>query len=258
MGMAWVWPGVVSAQETAGAQAKPQEMAADANPDWEVATVKPSNPNDTRGQHINMRGRSISLLDTTVEEFLLIGYGVQKSQMVGLPEWAKTEKWDVNGLADTQGQPNLKQFEELSRKILVERFGLKLHHEQRVMPVFALAIAKGGPKISPNTSDPNGLLRQENWDGNGQHVEQLKNTSMPELTQILQFHVDRPVVDQTGLKGRYDFDLKWATDDGTATGADAPPGLFTAIREQIGLKLEPVKAPADVLVIDNVEKPTAN
>jgi uncharacterized protein (TIGR03435 family) len=111
------------------------------------------------------------------------------------------------------------------------------------MPVFALVIGKGGPKLAPDTSDPNGLLKQQNWTGNGQHVEQLKNVSIAELTQILQFHVDRPVVDQTGLKARYDLDLRWATDDGTASGADAPPGLFTAIQEQIGLKLEPVKAP---------------
>jgi uncharacterized protein (TIGR03435 family) len=108
------------------------------------------------------------------------------------------------------------------------------------------------------TADPNGWMDQQNGTRNGQHIEQLKNTSMPELAKILQFRVDRPVVDQTGLKGRYDFELRWATDDATATGADAPPGLFTAIQEQTGLKLEPVKAPADVLVIDKVERPGAN
>jgi len=249
--MVWLLPAVLTAQN-------PTAMASNAKPDWDVATVKPSDPNDTRGQHIEMHGRYIGLLDTTVEQFLLLGYGVQKSQLVGVPEWAKTEKWDVNGVPDIAGVPSLRQFEEMIQKILAERFGLKLHHEQREMPVFALAIAKGGPKISLDTSDPNGLLRQQNWTNDGQHVEQLKNTSMAELAQILQFHVDRPVVDQTGLKGRYDFNLRWAVDDGTATGTDAPPGLFTAIQEQAGLKLEPVKAPADVLVIDKVERPGAN
>jgi uncharacterized protein (TIGR03435 family) len=257
--MAWMTPILVSAQDAAAsAPAKPQAMTKDVNPDWDVATVKPSNPNDTWGQHIQMHGRYLALLDTTAEQFLLLGYGVQKSQVVGVPEWAKTEKWDVNGVPDAEGQPSLKQMEEMIQRILAERFGLKLHREHREMPVFALAITKGGPKLAPDTSDPNGLLKQQNWTGDGQHVEQLKNVSMAELTQILQFHVDRPVVDQTGLKGRYDLDLRWATDDGTASGADAPPGLFTAIQEQIGLKLEPVKAPADVLVIDKLEKPGAN
>lgn len=252
-------PAVLPAQDAAAtAQTKPQAMAKDTNPDWEVATVNPSNPNDTWGQHGNMRGRYVMLLDTTVEEFVLLGYGVQKSQVAGLPEWAKTQKWDVKGLPDAEGQPSLKQLEELIQKILAERFGLKLHHEQREMPVFALTVAKSGPKITPNTSDPNGWMDQQNGSGNGQHYEHLKNASMAELALILQFRVDRPVVDQTGLKGKYDFNLRWATDDGTATGADTPPGLFTAIQEQIGLKLDPVKAPADVLVIDKVERPEAN
>jgi uncharacterized protein (TIGR03435 family) len=81
---------------------------------------------------------------------------------------------------------------------------------------------------------------------------------MRDLATILQFRVDRPVVDQTDLKGRYDLKLQWSTDEAQTTQPDALPGLFTAIQEQIGLKLEPVKAPADVLVIDQVEKPSPN
>ena len=75
---------------------------------------------------------------------------------------------------------------------------------------------------------------------------------------MLQFHLDRPVVDRTGLTGRYDFKLRWTVDDAPATEIDAPPGLFTAIQEQIGLKLEPAKAPVDVLFVDEVEQPTSN
>jgi uncharacterized protein (TIGR03435 family) len=127
------------------------------------------------------------------------------------------------------------------------------------MPVFALTIAKGGPKLTPNTSDPDGLMDQRNTEVNGQHAETLKNTPVSELALILQFHVERPVVDQTGLTGRYDFHLIWTADESRApTDGSAAPNLFTAIQEQIGLKLEPVKAPADVLVIDQVERPSAN
>ena len=233
-------------------------MAKDADPDWEVATVRPSNPNDTAGQHIRLPGRHVLLLDTTVEQFLLIGYGVQKSQLAGEPDWVKTEKWDVDGVPDVEGEPSLRQLQGMMRKILAERFGLLLHREQREMPVFALTVTKGGAKMIANATDPNGWMDQQNGGINGRHVEALKNASMADLALILQFHVDRPVVDQTGLKGRYDFKLQWTVDEAQTTAPDAPPGLFTAIQEQIGLKLEPVKAPADVLVIDKVERPGAN
>jgi uncharacterized protein (TIGR03435 family) len=238
--------------------AKPVLMAKDADPDWDVATVKPSNPDDLRGQNIHFRGRQVMLRDTTVEQFLLLGYGVQKDQLVGEPDWVKSARWDIDGEANVQGEPSWKQLQGMIRKILAERFGLQLHHEQRTMPVFALMVAKGGPKMKADTSDPNGWMDQQNRESNGWHVEALKNASMAELALILQFHVDRPVVDQTGLKGRYDFRLEWTVDDAQTTAPDAPPGLFTAIQDQIGLKLERVKAPADVLVIDKVERPGAN
>ena len=238
--------------------AKPQPMAKDADPDWEVATVRPSDPNDNGHQHINLRGRHVMLLDHTVDDILLIGFGVQKSQLVGEPDWAKTERWNVDGVPDVEGEPSMRQLQEMMQKILVERFGLKLHHEQREISVFALTVAKGGPKMTPNPSDPTGWFDQQNSIGNGRDVEALKNASMTDLAHILQFRVDRPVVDQTGLKGRYDLKLQWSTDEAQTTQTDELPGLFTALTEQIGLKLEPVRAPADVLVIDQVQKPSPN
>jgi uncharacterized protein (TIGR03435 family) len=187
-----------------------------------------------------------------------LGYGVQKVQIVGAPGWAITERWDVDGVPDVEGEPSLRQLQRMIQKILKERFGMVLHHEQREMTVYTLTVAKGGWKMTVNASDPNGWMDQQNGGSDGQHVESLKNASMSELAQILQFHVDRPVVDQTGLKERYDFKLRWMTDDARAPGPDAPPGLFTAIQEQIGLKLALAKAPADVLVIDAMQKPGAN
>ena len=244
--------------QDAGKPVPVKAMAKDANPDWEVATVKASDPGDTRGQHINLQGRRVVLLDTTVEQFLLLSYGVQQSQLAGLPGWAKMVRWDVDGVSDVEGQPSWKQLQGMIQKILTERFGLQMHHEQWEMAVFALTVAKGGPKMIADTSDPNGWMDQQNGEANGRHVEDLKNASMADLALILQFHVDRPLVDQTGLKGRYDFKLQWTVDDAQTAAADAPPGLFTAIQDQIGLKLERVKAPADVVVIDKVERPGAN
>jgi len=264
-----VWPAIalsalitvqcVKAQEpAAGADTtKPTKMPRDADPGWEVATVKPSSPSD-KGDRIHLHGRHWTFERETAEMMLLIGYNVHKSQIAGAPAWVKTQQWDVDGLADVDGEPNLSQLQSMVRKVLVERFGLKLHREQREMPVFALTVGKGGPKLTVNTSDPNGLMDQENRGGSTWRMEQLKNTSMPELALILQFHVDRPILDQTGLKGRYDFQVKWTTDESQLPGPDAPPGLFTAIQEQLGLKLEPVRAMAPVLVVDAVERPGAN
>ncbi len=126
------------------------------------------------------------------------------------------------------------------------------------MPVFALTVARSGPKMIANTGDLNGWFHQQNGESNGRHVEALKNASMADLALVLQFHVDRPVIDQTGLKGRYDLKLQWTVDEAQTPIPDAPPGLFTAIQDQIGLKLERIKAPADTLVIDKVERPGAN
>jgi uncharacterized protein (TIGR03435 family) len=250
--------GLTARAQDAGKPVALKAMAKEAAPDWEVATVKPSDPDDTRGQHIDLQGSHVLLLDTTVEQFLLLGYGIQQSQLAGEPEWVKTTRWDVDGVPTVQGQPNLAQVQMLIRNILTERFGLQFHHEQREMPVFAMTVAKGGPKMVANTSDPNGLLDQQGGTSNGRHVEALKNTSMAELAFILQFHVDRPVVDQTGLKGRYDLNVQWTVDDAQTDAPDAPPGLAAAMQEQVGLRLDRVKGPADVLVLDKVDKPGAN
>jgi uncharacterized protein (TIGR03435 family) len=248
---------VVAPARSQSATAKPQTMAKDADPDWEVVTVKPGDPNNKNGV-MTTRGRHMVIQNQTPEAMLRLAYGVQRSQIVGAPEWIKTERFDVDGVPDVDGQPNMKQFQVLVQKVLAERFGLKSHHEQREMPVFALAVAKDGPKMDLSKGDPNGLPDNEGMGGNGRQIRKFTNVSMSDLALMLQPHVDRPVVDQTGLKGRYDFKLQWTVDEAQATDADAPPGLFTAIQEQIGLKLDPAKAPVDVLVIDHVEKPSPN
>lgn len=237
---------------------KPLMMAKDADPDWDVVTVKPSSPSD-QGDSIHTDGRRVTIERYTVQGMLLFGYGVQKSQVAGVPEWATTERFDIDGLATAEGKPNVKQIRRMMQKILNERFGMKLHHEQRVLPVYALTLAKGGSKLVADTKYATGLVEQRNWETNGQQTLQYKNTSMPELAQTLMFNVDRPVVDQTGLTGRFDVELKWTVDESkAATDINAAPGLFTAIQEQLGLRLEPTKAPADVLVVDSVERPSAN
>lgn len=250
--------GALRAQDVAGRESKPTAMAADADPDWEVATVKPSDPNETGVHRVRFNGRHVMFAGDTVEELLSLGYGVQKSQLAGLPDWAKTDRWDIDGMPDVQGEPSVTHIQELMRKILAERFGMKLHHEQRMMAVFALTVAKGGAKLAA-AGDPNGQPRDHGGAGNGQVSKRFTSTSMSDLILTLRFYTGRPVVDQTGLKGRYDFSLRWSQDEAQAAAdPNAPPGVFTAIQEQLGLKLEAGKAPADVVVVDKVERPEAN
>lgn len=242
----------------AGAVVQPAMMAKDANPDWEVATVKRSDP-DKQGESFWVYGRHVTIGNRTVAKMLLFAYSVQKDQIAGAPEWVLTEHFDVDGVADVDGQPDAKQFREMVQKLLAERFGLRFHREQREMPVYALTVAKGGPKMAKSVGDPNGLGSDQDRENGGQRSIQTMNETMGDFTGNLLYYTDRPVLDQTGLSGRYDFTLKWTFDDSRApTDGSAAPSLFTAVEEQMGLKLEPVKAMADVLVIEKVERPGAN
>lgn len=247
---------IVRAQDAA---AKPQMMAKDADPDWEVVAVKPDDPNSTEAGFW-LHDRRLEIKGKTAEQLLLYGYALHESQVLNAPDWMRTERWQVEGVAGMPGQPNRKQMESLVRKLLAERFGLVMHHEQREMRVFALAVAKGGPKMTPSADDPYAPMHENDQEEGGQATMRLKNVSMDELAgMLMRLFLDRPVVDQTGLTQRYDLQLKWTQDETRAPmDGSAPPELFTAIQEQLGLKLEPVKAPADVLVIDKVERPGAN
>ena len=233
-------------------------MAKDADPDWEVVTVRPTDPTVNNAM-TRMEGRQFVMLNRTVETLLLIGYSAHERQVVNGPDWIRSERWDIRGVPDVPGQPGLRQMQTLARKVLTERFGLVTHTEKREMEVYALTVAKGGEKMTPSAGDPNGLP-DENDQGNGATTTMhVTNMSMSELALVLKFYLDRPVVDKTGLTGRYDFRMMWTVDESKVPAdGSAPPTIFTAIQEQLGLKLEAVKAQADVLVVDKVERPGAN
>ena len=237
--------------------AEDKPMARDADPDWEVVTVRPGDPNG-HNAGFHLEGRQVFIERKTVMDMLLVGYEMHKKQIANEPDWAHSEIWDVKGVPDTPGKPSLRQLQGLVRKALVERFGLVTHTEQREMEVYALTVTKGGHKMTPSAGDPNGLPNEN--DNGGTIVNmRVENMSMKEFALLTKFFTDKPVVDQTGLSGRFDFQMKWTADESRApTDGSAPPGLFTAMQEQLGLKLEPVKAKTDVLVIDKVEKPGAN
>jgi uncharacterized protein (TIGR03435 family) len=235
-------------------------MAKDADPDWDVVSVKARDPNDPSGnQSMSMKGGQLVIENRTVEGMLLFAYGGHKKQLVGAPRWTETEHWDVRGVPDVPGSPSLKQAQSLIRKLLEERFGLKVHRETKELSVYAITVAKGGEKMATSAGDPNGDSDENERSSGGQVTMRMTNMSMEEFAPDLGFFLDRPAVNQTSLAGRYDFQLIWTADEVRApTDGTAPPELFTAIQEQLGLKLEPVKAQIDVLVVDAVERPSAN
>ena len=241
-------------------------MAADANPSFEVATIKPAKP-DEKGNAILVRGGQFSTINTTLLSLIEFAYNVQAKQVVGGPDWMASDKFDIAAKPDAPGAPSDKQWKGMLQKLMADRFQLKFHREKKEMSAYVLAVAKNGPKLTKSDGDPNGLpgLFFHNL---GQLY--VQNATMEDFTHLMQSAVlDRPVVDQTGIKGRWNFVLKWTPDESQFGGlgmkvpppsnaADAPPPLFTAIQEQIGLKLEAMKAPVEVLVLDHVDKPSAN
>lgn len=235
-----------------------RSMPVDADPVLEVATIKPTDPSMTR-DGINLRGRQFVVENKTVEFMLTAAYGLQARQVIGAPAWFSSDKYDVDGVPDVEGQPSLKQMQSMLKKLLADRFGLVFHWDKKEMNVYAISAAKTGPKITKSLGDPNGIPSQNgNGNANGR-VDRYTNVTMKDFAFILQFFMDKPVVDQTGLQGRFDFVLKWTPNEATvADPATASPGIFTAMQEQLGLKLESVRAPADVLVVDKLERPSEN
>lgn len=241
-------------------------MPVDASPKFEVATIKPSNP-DGQGQGFDIQGRHVKTMKTTVNNMITFAYGLHAKQIVGGPEWLDIERFDVDGVPDLEGTPNIQQFRMLIQSLLAERFKLAFHYDRRELSVYALTVGKNGPRLTETVRKPNDL---PDFSIGKLGVLKVVNVTMRDFCIGMQSVVmDKPMVDQTGLAGRYDFALTWTPDASQffQTGTripesrddpNAPPGLYTAIQEQLGLKLEAVRALAQVLVVDAVERPTAN
>jgi uncharacterized protein (TIGR03435 family) len=246
--------------------ARPRPMAADANPSFEVATIKPSQP-DAPGRSITIRGRIFQTRNTTLSGLLTFAYGIHPKQITGAPPWVDSEKFDISAQPDGDGQPNERQWRAMLQKLLADRFKLSFHREKKELAVYAILVDRSGSKLTKNDTDPDGL---PGLFFRGLGVLPARNATMVDFAGLLQSAVlDRPVIDQTKLAGRFDFTLTWTPDETQFGGlgikvppppdnAAAPPGLFTAVQEQLGLKLDSTKAPVDVLVVDRVDKPTEN
>jgi uncharacterized protein (TIGR03435 family) len=244
----------------------PKPMAANAPTAFEVATIKPSNP-DTPGKIITVRGRQFTTINTTLSDLISFAYRVHTAQITGAPEWIESAKYDITGQPQAEGMPNESQLRLMLQKLLEDRFRLTVSRGSKELPVYVMTVGKGGHKLTLNDKNPNGL---PTLFFKGLGMLPALNASMADLANVMQAVVlDRPVVDKTDLGGRYDFTLNWTPDDsqfrtlggrppGAATDPNGPPGLFTAIQEQLGLRLESTRAPVEVLVVDRVERPSDN
>jgi bla regulator protein blaR1 len=195
----------------------------------------------------------------------------EDDRIVGLPSWTKSERYDVEAKVDYEDVPKWKALSLTQKSLalqpfLVKRFSLQFHHETRERPAYSLVVTKNGPKLHKAQSvetSPNG---SSSTDGTGDRDQStvtpgkivLKGSSLSVLANLLSSQgLSHPVVDKTGLTDLYDITLRWSPADVGSSDASLP-SLFTALREQLGLKLEYNKNPIDVIVIDHIEKPSAN
>ena len=248
----------------------PKLMAADASPSFEVATIKPSKPGDRFSLLVNPSGM-LNTTGTSLADLLKFAYDLHPRQVSGGPAWLESEKFSVTGKPDTPGMPNGKQLKAMVQKLLADRFELKFHYEKKELPVYAIEVAKTGVKMTKNESNPLNLPGF----GGGPRALTVRNATITEFAQMIQAQIlDQPAVDHTGLgAARWDFVLSWTPDPGhqfgggpaggappapAADNPDAPPDLFAAFQQQLGLRLQPTKAPVDVLVFDHVVHPSGN
>jgi uncharacterized protein (TIGR03435 family) len=247
-------------------QAKLPPMAVDAKPGFDVATIKRSDPDVSRGTFFTIRGSHIIAANTNGNDLISLAYGLHTKQIVNGPPWLLTARFDIDGIPDVEGRPNHKQVKLMIQKLLAARFKLAFHHEQRELAVYAIVVGKNGPKLTTTDRKPND---NTNFSYTNRVVLTVRNATMADFADGMQASfMDRPVVDQTGLTDRYDFLLKWTPDESQSglgekappptDDPNTPPGLYTAVQEQLGLKLISTRAPVDVLVIDHIEMPLEN
>jgi uncharacterized protein (TIGR03435 family) len=247
----------------------PVRMPANAKPEFAVATIKPSRPDAPRGGY-GIRGQDVTTTNVTVSWMIKLAFNVHAHQIAGAPAWVDSDRYDTVGRSDTPGEPSRDQMKLMIQKLLADRFQLKFHLEKKELPVYALVVAKSGPKLAVSAQDPNAFPGIGFGRAPGVITLFGRNTGLNGVANGLQSNIlDKPVVDQTGLTGRYDFQLnftpdptQWANFGVPATASpndlDAPPDIFTAFEQQLGLKLQSTRAVVDVMVIDRIERPSPN
>jgi len=223
-----------------------------AAPSFEVATVRRSSPDMGMGDRESFQGGFLRMGNVTLKQIIRYAYGISETQIFGGPKWMDEYRFDIVGKAEDQ--TNRESLLAMLQPLLVERFHLTLHHETRTVAGYALEIAKSGIKapVSDQTGGPSSNTSQTSITA--------RAFPMSTLAIRLALVVQRPVVDFTGEKRVFDINLKWSPDgmQGGGSASTELPTLFTALEEQLGLKLEARKVPVDAIVVDAAELPGEN
>ncbi len=227
---------------------------------FDFVTVKP-HKQMPEGEIRNLTTRdTYSGTNVSLESLISDAYGLQMYNLVtGLPGWAKSETFDIEAKMDAETfaafrkltpQQQKEQHQRMMQSLLTDRFNLKVHHVTKQLPAYALVLAKDGSKLKESTT-------KEGWEASRPGQIEYRGASLEAIAIGLSFEVDRIVLDETGLKGKYDLTLKWTPDDERGAG-DAGTSIFTAVQEQLGLKLKSTTGPVDTIVVDHIERPSPN
>jgi uncharacterized protein (TIGR03435 family) len=241
--------------------------------EFEVATIKPTPPDWSSARFIRMQSaRRFVAKNHALKTLIAAAYNLTPRAISGGPTWVDSDRYDILAESPSGVRPNLDEQMSMLRKLLADRFKLTFHREQKEFSVYALTVAKNGSKLKESTVSPDAspegppplvfVVSPQSLHLPG------RNATMAELASVFQrAALDRPVIDKTGLSGRYDFDLEFTPDEtqfdraftNRANADDAAkPGLFAAMQEQLGLRLEATRGPIEALVIDHVERPSEN
>jgi len=243
-------------------------------PAFEVASIKRNNSGEPRpsggGPQPNGRYR---LINATPEMLISFAYlSIPPERLIGAPSWIKTERYDLIATADPSVSDG-KQFSSLLQALLRDRFQLRAHTERRNLPALDLVMCRRGGALGPQirrariNCDDAEAVKAAQAASPGESVCRgvagpasmtLRGIQVRSLAALLSSRVGRPVLDRTGLAGNFDMDLMWAaiSTELAAGPANDEPSIYTALQEQLGLRLGPSTAPQDVLVIDRIERPT--
>jgi uncharacterized protein (TIGR03435 family) len=233
-------------------------LCAFAQPGFEVASIRPAAPG-ARGGGIEITpGGRFSATNVSLRALLKYGYGIRDFQISQAPNWFDSQRYDV--LAKAEPEAGEDRIKLMVQNLLAERFELKLRRDSKEMQAYVLTVSKNGAKIQPVQTGDTGRVSRK-----GVGAIAGAKASMTQLAEALsdvalngRYILDRPVLDRTGLSGVYDFVLTWTPDPAGSTPELSGPSLFTAVQEQLGLKLETQKAQVEIFVIDHVEKASAN
>jgi uncharacterized protein (TIGR03435 family) len=235
------------------AQQRPEDRAAGQAATFEVASIRPHLDAEDPSETNFLPGGRYEGKNVSVRKLIRQATGVEDRQMLGVPDWADSERYDIEAkTADTARlQPEV--FQKLLLALLEERFGFRFHRESREQPVYWMVAQKSGAKLKPHQDGAEPTMSVNG--GGTRKILIATGISMDTLAGVLARQAGRPVQNHTGLTGLYDARLEWDESQSVDSGL---PSLFGAIEEQLGVKLTPAKGSVEVVVVENVERPSGN